>query len=81
MVGAREMLPAVRGVPGGASGAGAAISTVRALPNLQQLVLLAASLVVAGADAARDAVRDAHKAGVSAMSVSYAAARAKKAAN
>ena len=54
---------------------------VRALPNQQQLVLLATSLAVAGADAASVAVRVAEEAGASASSVAYAALRAKKRVN
>ena len=87
IIGLKEMLPAVRalangGAGGGAgSGMGSSAATVKALPMLQQLALLAASLAVAGSDAAAAATREAEEAGFSAASTSYAIARAKKKAN
>ena len=82
VIGLKEMLPAVRALTG-ATGANAAssVATVKALPTLQQLVLLSASMAVAGSDAATAATREAEAEGFSAASTSYAVARAKKKAN
>ncbi|GAX85406.1 hypothetical protein CEUSTIGMA_g12822.t1 [Chlamydomonas eustigma] len=80
LVGVREMLTAVRQLSG-SSGSSTSVATVKALPSLQQLVLLAVSLTVAGAEAASVAVKEAEEAGVSSASVSYAASRAKKYVN
>ena len=59
-IGLRDMLPVVRALSGASGGAGASastIATVKALPAQQQLALLAASLAVAGTDAAAVAVQ------------------------
>lgn len=75
------MMPAIRSVSNATGASASSITTVRALPNQQQLVLLAASMVVAGSEAAAMATRECEEIGASALSISYAAATARRTVN